>query len=43
MCFKNKKALLKGFFLYRCSTNKDPNIIKSLNDNNSKVLYFGLD
>jgi hypothetical protein len=43
ICFKNKKALPKGIYLYRCSTNKNPNIIKSSNDNNSKVLYFGLD
>lgn len=42
MCFKNKKTLSKGIYLYRCSTNKDPNIIKSSNDN-SKVIYFGLD
>ena len=42
MLYRNKNKLPKGTILYRCSTSRDANDIKSSN-NKTKVVYFGLD
>jgi len=42
LCYKGKNKLPKGVILFRCSTNKDPLIIKPYN-NKTEVVYFGLD
>ena len=42
-CYRNKNKLSYGTILYRCSTKKDPRNINEPSNDNSKVLYFGLD